>query len=160
MPPEDLPDRRRPIHLPNLEKGNRSTIQFVTVCTKDRQSILTETSAHHALRNLWQDRSVFRVGRYVLMPDHIHLFCQPTRFPAEPLSKWIRFWKSRFSATWKNRPQGPIWQRDFWDRELRSGESYTAKWKYVVENPVRAGLVDHSEDWPFQGEIHQLPWRD
>jgi hypothetical protein len=39
---------------------------------------------------------------------------------------------------------------------MRSAESYEEKWTYVRENPVRAGLVKRSTDWPFQGEIHRL----
>ena len=36
---------------------------------------------------------------------------------------------------------------------LRSDESYSQKWNYVRENPVRAGLVKSAADWPYQGEI-------
>jgi putative transposase len=47
----------------------------------------------------------------------------------------------------------PIWQRGFFDHVLRSRESYSEKWNYVRENPVRAGLVKNADDWPFYGEI-------
>jgi putative transposase len=36
---------------------------------------------------------------------------------------------------------------------LRHGESYSEKWDYVCQNPVRAGLVERAEDWKFQGEV-------
>lgn len=52
----------------------------------------------------------------------------------------------------------PIWERHFWDRQLRRGESYSEKWQYVVTNPVRAGLVQRVADWPYQGELNVLPW--
>ena len=38
------------------------------------------------------------------------------------------------------------WQSDHWDTRLRSGESYDAKWEYVRNNPVRAGLVKTAEE--------------
>ena len=44
-------------------------------------------------------------------------------------------------------------QRGFFDHLLRSAESYGQKWNYVRENPVRAGLVEKAEDWPYAGEI-------
>jgi len=44
------------------------------------------------------------------------------------------------------------WRRGFFDRLIRNSESYVQKWEYVRENPVRAGLVSRSEDWPFQGK--------
>jgi hypothetical protein len=46
-----------------------------------------------------------------------------------------------------------LWQPAFFDHILRSDESYGEKWNYVRENPVRAGLVKSSVDWPYQGEI-------
>jgi hypothetical protein len=42
---------------------------------------------------------------------------------------------------------------------LRGADSYTEKWHYVRENPVRAGLVRQWQDWPFQGEIFPLQYR-
>ena len=51
---------------------------------------------------------------------------------------------------------GRVWQKEFFDHVLRSCESYSQKWDYVKENPVRAGLVKKSDDWPFQGEIESL----
>src|SRR6266404_5418024 len=45
------------------------------------------------------------------------------------------------------------------DHLLRSAESYTEKWHYVRENPVRAGLVKRWDDWPFHGEIFVLEYR-
>lgn len=53
----------------------------------------------------------------------------------------------------------PLWQRQCWDTQLRTGESYDAKWDYVRNNPVRKGLVASPDDWPFQGELNVLSWR-
>ncbi|MCX7914880.1 MAG: hypothetical protein N3A53_01065, partial [Verrucomicrobiae bacterium] len=59
-------------------------------------------------------------------------------------------------------PSSPreIWQRDFWDTQLRRGESYSAKWEYVRQNPMRAGLVAKAAHWPYQGELNILEWHD
>jgi REP element-mobilizing transposase RayT len=46
-----------------------------------------------------------------------------------------------------------IWQPGFFDHVMRDSESYASKWQYVRDNPLRAGLVERSEDWPYQGEI-------
>jgi putative transposase len=51
---------------------------------------------------------------------------------------------------------GRIWQEEFFDHVLRSVESYSQKWDYVKENPVRFGLVETSDEWPWQGEIESL----
>ena len=46
----------------------------------------------------------------------------------------------------------------FLGHQLRRAESYDQKWRYVIDNPVRAGLVEVTEDWPFQGEMNSLDW--
>ena len=50
---------------------------------------------------------------------------------------------------------GGIWQEEFFDHVLRSSESYSQKWNYVKENPVRAGLVKGLMTG-IQGEIESL----
>ncbi|NUN98655.1 MAG: transposase, partial [Candidatus Omnitrophica bacterium] len=94
------------------------------------------------------------VGRYVLMPDHIHLFCSPRESEASGLTNWVKYWKSLTSRQWPYPAEQPIWQKSFWDRQLRSEESYEQKWEYVRLNPERKGLVKVAEDWPFQGELN------
>ena len=59
----------------------------------------------------------------------------------------------------KNGITSPHWQKTFFDHLLRSSESYSEKWNYVRENPVRAGLVANAEDWPYVGEIFALEYR-
>jgi len=49
-----------------------------------------------------------------------------------------------------------FWRRGFFDHLIRNTESYAQKWDYVRENPIRAGLVSTTEDWPFQGEIVEI----
>ncbi len=47
-------------------------------------------------------------------------------------------------------------QAEFFDHVLRSSESYSQKWDYVKENPLRAGLVESSDEWTWQGEVESL----
>jgi hypothetical protein len=47
----------------------------------------------------------------------------------------------------------PLWQPGFFDHVLRSDESYSQRWEYVRENPVRAGLVSLADEFPYQGEF-------
>jgi putative transposase len=91
-------------------------------------------------------------GRYVIMPDHVHLFVRGDyRFRLGP---WIGALKQALAkAAALSRAKGQIWEEGFFDHVLRSNESYAQKWNYVRENPVRAGLVKSAADWPYQGEI-------
>ena len=150
--------RKHPIHLATRERCDTAVIIFVTVCTKDRKSILANEASHELIRDAWRLKNEWIVGRYVIMPNHIHLFCAPGRIPRESLLPWMKFWKSHAARFWPERDDAPIWQREFWDTQLRRGESYAQKWDYVTQNPVRAKLVRTAEDWPYQGELNELRW--
>lgn len=86
------------------------------------------------------------------MPDHVHLVMAPESDRNQSLSPVMQRWKSS-SKQRLNRAGivGTIWQREFFDRLLRSGESLTEKWRYVEMNPVRAGLCAHPEEYPYLG---------
>lgn len=71
----------------------------------------------------------------------------------------MRFWKTTVSKSLMAR-EGTLWQTDFRDTQLRRHESYAAKWEYVRQNPVRAGLVKHADEWPYQGELNLLRWHE
>ena len=91
------------------------------------------------------------VGRYVIMPDHVHLFVRgPDDFQLGP---WVGMLKQALAKRIASTTMSAAWQRGFFDHVLRSDESYAQKWNYVRENPVRAGLVDNADDWPFSGEL-------
>jgi putative transposase len=109
------------------------------------------------IREIWSAATFWLVGRYVLMPDHIHFFCAPVD-PECSLERWTQFWKSQLTKSWPNAAEKPVFQRQHWDRQLRSGESYNEKWDYTRQNPVRAGLVATPDDWPYQGEMNTLRW--
>ena len=83
------------------------------------------------------------------MPDHLHALLS---FGVEQeMKRVISNWK-HFTSSQKKM----IWQRDFFDHRIRSEESFTEKWEYIRQNPVRKGLVDHIDDWPFAWSGQQV----
>jgi putative transposase len=153
----EIVDRKHPVHLAPLEAHNRSIIIFVTVCAAKRRKILASHEVHEAILTAWSNASTWLVGRYVILPDHIHFFCAPNSIDAPSLERWISFWKSRLTVA-IGKHKGEIWQRDHWDRQLRRGDSYDEKWEYVRNNPVRHGYVKNADDWRFQGVLNELRW--
>ncbi|MBA3607668.1 MAG: hypothetical protein H0W43_04030 [Chthoniobacterales bacterium] len=91
--------------------------------------------------------------------DHVHFFCAQEK-DARPLSIFVGSWKQWTSKAIARTAAlalvPPIWQEEFFDHALRSSESYSEKWNYVRENPVRADLVASPDEWPWQGEIEEL----
>jgi len=135
-------------------------IYFVTTCTNDREPRLACEVASSVLEHEWRDaqlRHGWAIGRFVVMPDHVHFFCAPGH-DSKPLSDFMKLWKE-WTSKKINKALGltnSLWQEEFFDHLLRSNESYSAKWDYVRNNPVRAGFVLNADDWPWQGEIERL----
>ena len=161
--PYDGPPRRKPAQGVHID-FNQPTVVFVTACTKDRVPWLACAEAHRLLAEVWRRADAWLVGNYVLMPDHLHLFAAP-RFEgsagASPyryitIERWITYWKSQFSKSHQHADWA--WQTSAFHHRLRRDESYSQKWLYVQENPVRAGLAKEIGDWPYQGTIHELRW--
>jgi REP element-mobilizing transposase RayT len=149
--------RKHPVHQPIYQSGNQAALVFVTVNTHQRKAILANLEAVQTIVGAWTEVDTWLVGRYVIMPDHIHLFCAPRDLTVS-LKRWIKFWKSVASRRWPFPEEQPIWQLDFWDTQLRRHDSYSEKWDYVWRNPLRKGLVSRPEDWPYAGEINVLAW--
>ncbi len=160
MEKEKWPRRKCLPHFPAFKRSNQAVIHFVTVCTKNRQALLASEIVHQRVLEAWMIADSFAVGYYVLMPDHIHLFCTPIKPSPGYLKAWIQYWKSLMTRRLPGLAEGRLWQRDFWDTQIRRGESYANKWDYVRFNPVRQELVKSPDDWPYQGELHQLEWHD
>lgn len=152
-----MKSKKHPVHLPPRDWNYRAPLIFLTVAVNGRRPLLNRDAIHQLLRSLWSDARDWKVGRYVLMPDHVHLFCAPTSLaPQVSLSSWMAYWKRTSTRSWPFSGEKPIWQKDYWDRQLRSVEHYEGKWNYIVQNPVRAGLVQKPDDWPYQGVIENL----
>lgn len=83
--------RKHPAHMSPVERHNEPIIIFLTVCSKDRKHILASADCVQVIVDAWQEARSWLVGRYVIMPNHIHLFCAPGVFPPEPLKQWVRY---------------------------------------------------------------------
>jgi REP element-mobilizing transposase RayT len=146
-------------HLKRLSKvWIEQPVYFVTTCVAGRRALLASETVHVVLREEWQGLSTrhgWSVGRYVVMPDHVHFFVTTSQAASCALSIVVGRWKE-WTAKRVLRELGarpPLWHAEFFDHVLRSNESKSEKWIYVRENPVRAGLVAKAEDWPYAGSI-------
>ena len=157
-----LPRRRHLRRLETVFAADSAAIYFITVCTRNRRRALAEKRAADVLIDALTrapSSHGWNVGRYVIMPDHVHFFCVPVGEGAKRLSSFVGFWKRDTAARIRVSSNPSFrWQAEFFDHLLRSEESYEEKWEYVRANPVRARLVVTPEEWPFQGELNVLEW--
>ncbi|MCR5750451.1 MAG: TetR family transcriptional regulator [Kiritimatiellae bacterium] len=156
-----LPVRRRPSQNSVITRpDNRSIILFVSVNANRRQCVFDNPAAVACILAAWKEERDWNVGRYVIMPDHIHFSCAPGNLTTPDFHEWMKRWKSRVARTFPVPHATPLWQRNCWDVQLRTGESYVEKCNYMCSNPVRKRLVTETSDWPYQGVLNVLEWHD
>src|SRR5688500_7411758 len=122
---------------------------FLTICTQHRVRLfITHEAVNVVLAQLLQSARDERVAviAYCFMPDHLHLLVEGTD-PASRLMEFVRVFKQRSSFQWKRVSGAELWQRSYFERVLRSHESSIDVARYVLANPLRAGLVESVEDY-------------
>jgi REP element-mobilizing transposase RayT len=136
-----------PPRIPVWLGWGKPVLYFITVFVADRKAVLANDATFNALKKAAAKLTEWKIFAAILMPNHVHVIVAPTldreakvgNFSGA-LKRWIR---EELSATWK-------WQPGCFDRLLRSDESLHEKCQYLQENPVRAGLVSNSKNWPYQ----------
>jgi len=147
---------RHPAHPPPVRRHNEPVILHVTVCTRVRQPILNTARAHDVMVAAWREATHWRVGEYVIMPDHAHFFCAPGLLDHPPIRRWTGYWKRLVGQA--EEALKSVFQEDCWDTQMRTREHYDEKLSYVRENPVRRGLATAWEVWPFRGRVFDVTW--
>jgi REP element-mobilizing transposase RayT len=82
------------------------------------------------------------------MPDHMHLLLEGLEGRSD-LRKFIKDAKQRTSYQAVRLGVGRLWQPGYHDRILRHDEDVAAYVDYILQNPVRAGLVERASDYPY-----------
>ena len=151
----------QPEHLRRLEEvWVPNPVYFLTICAKDRKNRLANREIHAICVEVWrkcEELYGWAVGRYVIMPAHVHFFASDSR-RERSLSVFIGKWKE-WTAKYAARRleySMPLWQPEFFDHILRGSESYEQKCEYVRDNAVRAGLVSVAGDWEYQGVLNEI----
>ena len=126
---------------------------FLTFCTNLRRHLFTSRDRvdlvlMQIVRSAAEER--FAIVAYCFMPDHIHLLIEGQSNSSDCrrfISRAKQFSGFHYSRAFGHR----LWQRYGVERVLRSEETTLQAARYVLENPLRAGLVKHVEEYPFLG---------
>lgn len=155
MSHEDPPRRRKHIRLDATNYTQTDTICSTTIAVKDRQFVFSNpsvaTAAVDVLVGLSHQQSV-KIFVYCIMPDHVHLVISPSEDCDIPTFV-ARFKNLAQRGAWKLGVQGAFWQPRFWDHFVRRDEGLENVVQYVLDNPVRKGLVRRWQDYPFVGSL-------
>src|ERR1700687_4255638 len=109
-----------------------------------------------ALKKTRQQFSL-RVYGYVVMPEHIHLLSSEP--DSGTLAEAIHFLKlssakrSQFTSA-EHIDSGHLWQKRHYDRNIRTYSDFMEKLRYIHRNPVKRGLCEKPDDWPWSSFRH------
>ncbi|MBC3806436.1 transposase [Undibacterium seohonense] len=138
---------------------------FFTVVTYRRQAILCDEMLRNALRSAIESVRAsrpFTIDAWVLLPDHLHCIWTLPEGDADFSARWMMI-KRKVSiacaaqykrAEWltaskQKHRESTIWQRRFWEHQIRDDEDYTKHLDYLHYNPVKHGLINQAKDWQY-----------
>jgi putative transposase len=123
-------------------------IYFVTAVTQERRPLLIDHSVQ-LLDSIEKYRRElqFRLGPWVLLPDHLHMIIDPQDGSLSTIMQRIKLSFSKKIRFWQHVLSGKVWQARFWDHIIRDQEDLNRHIDYIHYNPVKHGLVDCPHDW-------------
>jgi putative transposase len=95
-----------------------------------------------------QERGDWRISEYVLMPTHVHLFCEAEPCGLKNVLEDFKRWTGHQAAKLLSVVGTRFWQREWFDHWSRSDDEDDRIVAYIRNNPVKAGLVREYIDWP------------
>lgn len=137
----------------DLLRGRASVggqIYLVTTVTRDRARLFTNLHLGRiVVRELHRPAmaACATTLAYVVMPDHLHWLLQLRSGNNLSEVVWAVKGRSSFEINRARKVRGCVWQPKFHDRALRSDQNLGAVARYVVRNPIRAGLVRRLGDY-------------
>lgn len=152
-----------------MSRYRRSTAQgatfFFTLNTFRRQPLLPHDPVRAALREALKDvgsRLPFKIHAWVLLPDHLHCIWELPPGDAAFGLRWgqIKSHVTRacgngladlpgLSASRKKRHEGALWQRRFWEHQIRDEADFARHADYIHWNPVKHGHACRAGEWPY-----------
>jgi REP element-mobilizing transposase RayT len=147
--------RSRSNRLSNYDYSKDRPIH-VTICTDNKEQIFdSEINARIVINELLKAAKDvrFRIICYCLMPDHLHVIVTPGESTLT-LSKFLNIFKGRTTAVFRERKDfNKIWQRSAFDHVIRTEENLKGVIEYIRNNPVRKGIVQNADDYPYSGSF-------
>jgi len=142
----------RPKRLPHVSYVGKARY-FLTFCVRDRCEAFKDSEAAESTLSQFQRTAVeerFALLAYCLMPDHAHLLVEGLDETSD-LRRFAKLAKQRSSALHKKNTGHRLWQEGYFERVLRDDDSGPEYARYIVNNPMRKGLVASPRDYPHTG---------
>jgi putative transposase len=126
---------------------------FLTICTDHRTPVFSRPTV--ADTTMWHFLQVaasesISILAYCAMPDHVHMLVEGTT-PFASCRRFVRFGKQRSGFWFLHTHHQRLWRPGYWDVRVRDGFHMMCTLRYILANPVRAGLVSDPADYPHWG---------
>ena len=149
-----MPIREKQHRLQEITYKGEIAVSF-TLCIKDRFPLFKKAEIVNNFENILTfevERFFCIIPVYCYMPDHQHLIVSGINSDADTLNLVRRY--KQITGYWLSQHQiNSGWQKGFFDHIIRKDEGLIDTAKYILDNPVRKGLVEHWQDYPFKGAI-------
>lgn len=128
---------------------------FFTLVTHQRKKIFSSEDNITILRDAFRHiktNKPFDIEAIVILPDHIHCLWKLPAGDADFSGRWRgikKFVTKRITKRRNQRNEGDVWQRRFWEHQIRSDEDWQRHMDYIHYNPVKHGYVDAPVNWQW-----------
>lgn len=126
---------------------------FVTAVTAQRRRLFQVSATAELLQSTlldYRSQGRFLLHAYVIMPDHFHAIVTPA--PDASLEKAMQYMKGGFSFRFKGKLD--VWMRGFNESQILTQEKFLNVARYIEENPVRRGLAEAPQAYPYSSAAH------
>ncbi|WP_159702100.1 transposase [Massilia sp. 9I] len=149
--------------MPHYRRALTGTSYFFTVVTHRRRPILCDGAVRDALRHAIENvrtRLPFTTNAMVLMPDHLHCIWTLPDGDTDFSLRWSQIkhyvshacgqrYSGTLSASRQRQRTAAIWQRRFWEHQIRDETDMERHVDYIHYNPVKHGFVAAASAWPY-----------
>lgn len=128
---------------------------FLTILTSGRQNYFKEThTVEPLIKHLKEtaERERFSISVYCFMPDHLHLLVNGLEEQSD-LQNFIKIYKQKSGFWFKQKTHLNLWHVSYYDHILRKIEAVKDVAMYILNNPVRKGIVNDFKEYRFSGSF-------
>jgi putative transposase len=133
---------------------------FITMCTDRKMKLFENDEQVKSTLEILANESLkysFKVWAYCFMPDHLHLLLEGDKTDAD-MKSFVKVFKQKTGYLYNKESTmtgngGKMWQSGYYDHVLRNDEDTYEVLKYILNNPVRKGLVNNYTDYCHTGSF-------
>ena len=148
------------IHLDESQYRIPGYVYFFTIRSNFDRSYFTNHDFNRGLIDCLKaekERLSCKIFVYCLMPTHLHFLTGTTCEEISVLDLVNQYKGKSTRIGWRYGIGKVLWQKRNYDHIVRKSESLTEIAAYILDNPVRKGLVERREDYPYSGFWDELP---